>query len=78
MGIKEVNSDTKKTEVHLFEHWCYLETVNDDLDLEEFINIKYELKFDLDIYKLISKSLFKNDVIQLKSSHLDDRFYMTA
>ena len=78
VGIKEVNSDTKKTEVHLFEHWCYLETVNDDLDLEESINTKYELKFDLDIYKLISKSLFKNDVIQLKSSHLDDRFYMSA
>ena len=78
VGIKELNLDTKKTEVHIFEHWCYLETVNDDLDLEESINTKYELKFDLDIYKLISKYLFKNDVIQLKSSHLDDRFYMTA
>lgn len=74
VGIKELNLDTKKTEVHIFEHWCYLETVNDDLDLEESINTKYELKFDLDIYKLISKYLFKNDVIQLKSSHLDDRF----
>ena len=49
LGIKELNLDTKKTEVHIFEHWCYLETVNDDLDLEECINTKYELKFDLDI-----------------------------
>ena len=67
-----------KTEVHIFEHWCYLETVNDEVDLEESNNTKYELKFDLDIYKLISKSLLKNEVIQLKGSQQDDRLYMTA
>ena len=78
VGIKELNPDTKKTEIHIFEHWCYLETVNDDLDLEDSINTKYELKFDLDIYKLLSKSLLKNDVIQLKHSQQDESFYMTT
>ena len=67
-----------KTEVHIFEQWCYLETVNDDLDLEESIKTKYELKFDLDIYKLISKSLLKNDVIQFKINRLDESLYMSA
>ena len=78
VGIKEINPDTKKTEVHIFEQWCYLETVNDDLDLEESTKTKYELKFDLDIYKLINKFLLKNDVIHFKSSQLDESLYMTA
>jgi len=78
VGIKEINPDTKKTEVHIFEQWCYLETVNDDLDLEESTKTKYELKFDLDIYKLISKSLLKNDVIQFKSNRVDQPLYMNA
>lgn len=78
VGIKELNPDTKKTEVHIFEHWCYLETVNDDLDLDDSINTKYDLKFDLDIYKLISKSLLKNDVIKFESNRQDESFYMIA
>ncbi len=63
VGIKELNPETNKTDMHLFEHWCYLETVSEDSNLEESINTKYELLFDLDIYKLIVKA-FKNNVIK--------------
>ena len=63
VGIKELNPETNKTDMHLFEHWCYLETVSEDSDLEESINTKYDLLFDLDIYKLIVKA-FKNNAIK--------------
>ena len=65
VGIKELNLETNKTEIHIFEHWCYLESVNDDLNLAESIRTKYDLLFDLDIYKLIVKALKNNPVILL-------------
>lgn len=71
VGIKELNPETNKTDVHLFEHWCYLETVNEDCDLAETINTKYDLLFDLDIYKLIVKALSNSrHIIQFNHSQL--------
>lgn len=43
--------------MHLFEHWCYLDTVDSDEDLTDTVNTTYTLKFDLDIYRLIGKAL---------------------
>ena len=57
IGIKELNTDTNNTEVHIFEHWCHLETVNNEVDLVEATTTNYEKKFDLDFYRLIQKSL---------------------
>ena len=57
VGIKEFNRETNKTDIHLFEHWCYLDTVAADADLQESINTRYDLLFDLDIYRLIGKAL---------------------
>ena len=57
VGIKEFNPDTKNIEVHIFEQWCYLDTVDSDMDLSETINSRYNLQFDLDIYRLIGKAI---------------------
>ena len=57
VGIRELNLETNKTELHLFEQWCYLETVDSEADLTEAVHCKYSLQFDLDIYRLICKSL---------------------
>lgn len=65
VGIKELNHETNKAEMHIFEHWCYLGTVNEDIDLAESIQTKYDLSFDLDIYKLIIKAFRNNTVLQL-------------
>ncbi len=51
--------------MHIFEHWCYLDTIDADADLAESITTRYDLLFDLDIYKLITKAFNKNVVIQL-------------
>lgn len=61
VGIKELNPSTGKTEIHLFEHWCHLDTVINDSDLNEAMQAKYELEFDLDAYRLISKALERSD-----------------
>ena len=70
MGIKELNHQMNNTEIHIFEHWCYLESVNDDLNLAESIKTKYDLLFDLDIYKLIVKAFSKNIVLHLNTPEL--------
>ena len=65
IGIKELNTDTNNTEVHIFEHWCHLETVNNETDLIEAVTTKYDKKFDLDFYRLIQKSLVNTQQILL-------------
>ena len=46
--------------MHLFEHWCYLDTVDSDEDLTDTVNTTYTLKFDLDMYRLLGKALNKS------------------
>lgn len=71
VGIKGLNLETNKTEMHLFEHWCYLDTVDSELDLSETVNTKYSLKFDLDIYRLISKALSNTQhIVEFERSNL--------
>ena len=49
--------ETKKTDVHIFEHWCHLDTVSSDCDMVEVLQTRYPLEFDLDIYKLTLKAI---------------------
>lgn len=65
VAIKEQNHETNKTDMHIFEHWCYLDTVSEEVDLAESVQTKYDLLFDLDIYKLIVKAFSNNLVLQL-------------
>jgi DNA polymerase III subunit epsilon len=65
VGIKELNPETNQTEMHIFEHWCYLDTIGAEVDLVETINTRYDLLFDLDIYKLIVQAFKNNNVIPL-------------
>ena len=65
MGINELNPETKKTDMHVFEQLFYLDTVDSDIELNEVTHSRYDLNFDLDIYKLIGKALNNNhQVIQ--------------
>ena len=74
VGIKELNRETHKTELHIFEHWCYLETLNDEVGFEEVMNTRYELNFDIDIYKLIKKAFLTSEVFQLKNNQQDQSY----
>lgn len=71
VGIKELNLETNKSELHVFEQWCYLETIDSDTDLAETVHSKYRLQFDLDIYRLIVKALSNSrHIIQFDSPPL--------
>ena len=71
VGIKELNLKTNKTELHVFEQWCYLETIDSDVDLAVSIQTKYRLQFDLDIYRLIGKALSNSrHIIQFDNPQL--------
>ncbi len=61
IGIKEHDPITNKTELHVFEQWCHIATVDDESQLEDAVQSKYNFSFDLDTYKLLLKELGKRN-----------------
>lgn len=61
IGIKEHDPETSKTELHVFDQWCHLATVDDESQLEESLQSQYTFSFDLDTYKLLLKELSKRN-----------------
>jgi DNA polymerase III subunit epsilon len=57
VAVKEVCTSSEKTEIHLFNQWCHLTTVNDEADYFEALNQDNVFKFDHDTYKLLIKAL---------------------
>jgi DNA polymerase-3 subunit epsilon len=62
IGIHETHRFNDKSALHLFEHWVYLGSIEDDSGLEDIANAKPDLVFDLDTYKLLIKELNKPNV----------------
>lgn len=58
--IKEHNKFTGNTDIHVFDQWCHLGTVNNDHDYHEMLSSKTTFSFDLDTYKLLLKSINNN------------------
>ncbi len=67
IGIREQNPLTGHTQLHVFEHWCGLGSVEDETGLDALMIAKSEKYFDLDTYKLLLKALgqMKSEIIQL-------------
>lgn len=61
IGIQEYSETLDRTDIHLFDQWCHLATVNDPLQLEEVLQDSQlkALAFDLDTYKLLRQHLAK-------------------
>jgi DNA polymerase III subunit epsilon len=57
IGLREYNPQTGRSEMHVFDQWCHLATVQNDAELEEVINANTSLAFDLDTYRLLLKHL---------------------
>ena len=57
IGIREKSQDSHFTQVHVFDQWCHLGTVEDDIQLDEALQARAEYSFDLDTYKLLNKAL---------------------
>ncbi len=61
--IRELNENTNRNELHVFENWCHLGTAQDEGELEEIAQARASLSFDLDVYNLLQKTLDKNPEI---------------
>lgn len=66
IGIREFDEATQRSQLHIFENWRHLGTVEDEGALEDVLQTSSSvgsLDFDADIYNLLQKSLKKHDTI---------------
>jgi DNA polymerase III subunit epsilon len=63
IGIREYSEATNRSQLHVFDSWCHLGTVEDESELEDVLKTRSSLNFDLDTYQLLQKSLKKNMAI---------------
>ncbi|MEI8169256.1 MAG: exonuclease domain-containing protein [Rhodoferax sp.] len=57
VGLREHNPQTGRTDLHIFDQWCHLATVQDEAELEDALTSNSSLAFDLDTYRLLLKHL---------------------
>jgi len=57
IGIREHDAEADKTEIHIFDQWCHIATVDNEADMETVSNAKTVFAFDHDTYKLLLKAL---------------------
>jgi DNA polymerase III subunit epsilon len=57
VGIREHDAAGGLTDIHVFDHWCHLATVQDDAELQDVLASPQALHFDIDIYGLLRKRL---------------------
>jgi DNA polymerase-3 subunit epsilon len=57
IGLREYNARTGRSEMHVFDQWCHLATVQNDAELEDVVSSSSPLAFDLDTYRLLLKHL---------------------
>ena len=57
IGLRERSGE--KSEVHLFERWCFLGTARTDAEIYEKLEVRCRPVFDLDIYKILKRELAK-------------------
>lgn len=55
IGIREIDAVTGKNQIQVFEQWCHLATVEDEIQMDEARQSRFEFNFDLDTYKLLTK-----------------------
>ena len=57
IGLREYNAQTGRSEMHIFDQWCYLATVQNEAELDDIVTANTSLTFDLDTYRLLLKHL---------------------
>ncbi|MBI2312501.1 MAG: hypothetical protein HYU77_08370 [Betaproteobacteria bacterium] len=55
VGIRETDSWSGKSELHVLDRWCYLGTVRSDWELFDAGELGSEKLFDLDTYKILTR-----------------------
>ena len=55
IGLREYNAQTGRSEMHIFDQWCHLATVQNEAELDDIVSANTSLAFDLDTYRLLLK-----------------------
>ena len=73
IGLREYNAQTGRSEMHVFDQWCHLATVQNEAELEDVISANTSLAFDLDTYRLLLSHLAAPHKAGLELKLLDTR-----
>lgn len=57
VGLREHDATTGRTDIHVFDQWRHLATVQNESDLADVVQSRRFLAFDLDSYRLLVKRL---------------------
>jgi DNA polymerase-3 subunit epsilon len=57
VAIREHDTTAGRTDIHVFDRWCHLATVQDPAALDEALQARQSLVFDLDTYRILLKRL---------------------
>ena len=57
VGLREHDPVSGRTDIHLFDQWCHLATVQDEAQLQDALESRDTLAFDLDTYRMMLKRL---------------------
>jgi DNA polymerase-3 subunit epsilon len=72
VGLREHHAGSERTDIHVFDQWCHLATVQSEADLQDVLQSRASpLAFDLDTYRLALKHLqpgarARTDLIEFK------------
>ena len=70
IGVREYCKVTGKTDIHIFDQWCHISTVNNEADFEESKQSKSIFAFDRDTYKLLLKAINSGNYELIKFDNL--------
>jgi DNA polymerase-3 subunit epsilon len=57
VGIREYHAPSGRSEIHVFDQWCHLATVQNEAELHALASERRPMAFDLDTYRLLVKRL---------------------
>ena len=71
IAIREHHQASGRTDLHVFDQWCHLVTVQDEAELQHSLSTRQQLAFDLDTYRLLLKRLSLSVANDTSIFHLD-------
>jgi DNA polymerase-3 subunit epsilon len=65
VGVREDSLIGGRTEVHVFDDWCWLGTAREEAELGALVDTPPRVTFDLDIYRLLRRRLGRAKLVPL-------------
>jgi DNA polymerase-3 subunit epsilon len=74
IGIREQDPLRERSEIHVFERWCYLGVARDDAELAELAASSRRPSFDLDTHQILSRLIKRKrgalDIVNLSAERM--------